>query len=481
MIYYLCAYCIIAILVSYKLTYFNRFVGYFKEIFDILKSEKELFVLAILFPIMLIITILLIPIFIFMIVFSPITHITKLLYNKTYDLLIKFGRVTKRKSRKKSEEVIPTSIQFKIYRIKVPTLKFKPHHNHIIYIEDEYNILINNYIKDNLEKIQTLFKQNNCVFTYFPNTIITNEVSIIEYFSPFINEDSKQQLSTFWNKLSSKDFYQIICEVLNTPLNKLKPSLLRIYEEESWINGNPTFSLTTFPNVTEENISTLFVEYFKLSFSFILYCSKPPKENDKIIFNPDYADDRFDFEILNIAEDVKNKIMYLKQEGYFELLLQTLGNELVGEMKQFPQLPLLSHLAITDRFEILLPGYNNLEIKMSPLPKAIYILFLRHKNGIRFKMLPAYRKELFSIYSKITTFDSVEQIAESINLVTDPSRNAINEKCSRIRESFIFHFDDYYARNYYITGKRGEEKKVTLPSDLIELPNILNTIPLTNF
>lgn len=40
---------------------------------------------------------------------------------------------------------------------------------------------------------------------------------------------------------------------------------------------------------------------------------------------------------------------------------------------------------------ILLPDYGDREIKMTPLAKAVYLLFLRHPMGIKFKCLPDHR------------------------------------------------------------------------------------------
>ena len=63
--------------------------------------------------------------------------------------------------------------------------------------------------------------------------------------------------------------------------------------------------------------------------------------------------------------------------------------------------------------------------------------------------------------------DSREDIRRSIDDVTDPTRNSINEKCSRIKQAFLREFDDSIARNYYITGGRGEPKKILLPRDMV--------------
>ena len=37
----------------------------------------------------------------------------------------------------------------------------------------------------------------------------------------------------------------------------------------------------------------------------------------------------------------------------------------------------------------------------------------------------------------------------SIDDVSEPTKNAVNEKCSRISEAFIKHFDESLAQNYF--------------------------------
>ena len=60
-----------------------------------------------------------------------------------------------------------------------------------------------------------------------------------------------------------------------------------------------------------------------------------------------------------------------------------------------------------------------------------------------------------------------ERVLRSIEDVTNPCLNSINEKCARIRGAFVGQFDDSMAKNYYIRGERGEAKKISLPRDLI--------------
>jgi hypothetical protein len=126
----------------------------------------------------------------------------------------------------------------------------------------------------------------------------------------------------------------------------------------------------------------------------------------------------------------------------------------------------LSRLTITKDYTIILSDYNK-EVKMEPLVKAIYLLYLNHPEGIAFKTLPSFRNELIRIYSRLRPFGLNNQAIKSIEDVTNPLLNSINEKCSRIRAAFLAEVDSSLADQYYIVGKSGEPKKILLPRDLI--------------
>ena len=126
----------------------------------------------------------------------------------------------------------------------------------------------------------------------------------------------------------------------------------------------------------------------------------------------------------------------------------------------------LSKLHITKDGTILLADYQK-EVKMEPIVKAVYLLFLNHPEGIAFKYLPDYRKELTDLYQKIKPFGLTEREIRSIEDVTNPLLNSINEKCSRIRAAFLSEVDPSLLEQYIITGKGGEVKKILLSRDLV--------------
>lgn len=161
--------------------------------------------------------------------------------------------------------------------------------------------------------------------------------------------------------------------------------------------------------------------------------------------------------IEDLMEEVRERIAKLRQRGIAEYLLE----QLIHPDNR------LSRLVVTKDYRIVLPDYNDMEIKMEPLVKSVYLLFLRHPEGIMFKYLPDYREELARIYAELRPVGLTDKALQSIEDVTNPLLNSINEKCARIRGAFVGQFDDYMARQYYIDGLRGEVKKVSLPRNLV--------------
>lgn len=187
--------------------------------------------------------------------------------------------------------------------------------------------------------------------------------------------------------------------------------------------------------------------------------SKPNIEEGS---SEDYADELFSWvnynpEVAIIVKEIRDKVNALRERGMAEKLIR----------KLIQIEPKLSRLVVTKDMRIILPDYNNMEIAMEPINKAVFLLFLKHPEGIVFKCLPDYRKELAEIYQKIKPLGLNDRAIRSIEDVTNPCLNSINEKCARIRGAFISQFDEDLAEHYYIKGWRGEPKKIDLPRDLV--------------
>ena len=127
----------------------------------------------------------------------------------------------------------------------------------------------------------------------------------------------------------------------------------------------------------------------------------------------------------------------------------------------------MSTLLITEDFRIFLPDYNNMEINMPTLSKVLFFFYLNHPEGVLFKELRDYKKELYEIYRIISPFEDMKKMKKSIEDIVDSTKNSVNEKCSRIKAAFVSQFNDNLAKQYYITGNAGEAKKIKLDRTLI--------------
>ena len=127
----------------------------------------------------------------------------------------------------------------------------------------------------------------------------------------------------------------------------------------------------------------------------------------------------------------------------------------------------LSRMTITPDYRIFLPDYNNMEIEMGALPKAIYFLYLRYPEGIVYKHMPDYFSELFNIYKQLRPNTDDARLNLTITKVVNPLGNALNENIARIRKAFVEKFDEHLANNYIITGERGLQYSIPLDRDLI--------------
>ena len=153
-----------------------------------------------------------------------------------------------------------------------------------------------------------------------------------------------------------------------------------------------------------------------------------------------------------LLDEVRDKVRKLKAYGVGDAEIVAVMNE----EELFPQ------LIVTEDYKVVLVDGKDTEVKMEPLVKAVYLLFLTHPEGIVLKYLPDYRKELTTLYLLLRPYGMTDRVMQSIEDVTNPTLNSINEKCARIRKAFASLLPKSVARYYAISGKRGEAKKIDL-------------------
>ena len=190
------------------------------------------------------------------------------------------------------------------------------------------------------------------------------------------------------------------------------------------------------------------------------------KTADDVLVYPDVLKVRSCMTLFDLVSpnDIFNDVLYKYYEGQrCDKTIWRLGfhdDKLKHQIK-------FSRITITKDCTVLLTDYDNKEVKMEPMTKAVYLLYLSHPEGIAFKHLPDYRRELADIYNRIKPLGLNDRVLKSIEDVTNPLLNSINEKCSRVKAAFLPLVDASLADHYYIIGKGGEEKKIILPRNLV--------------
>ena len=183
------------------------------------------------------------------------------------------------------------------------------------------------------------------------------------------------------------------------------------------------------------------------------------------------------------AQELKRLVSQLQAEGRNDLLLKAIGVPLLEELRIEAAKGKLSRLVITKDYRFILADYNNKEVELQPVHKAVYMLFLAHPEGIEFKKLADYREELTRYYMATAKLMDKEKILEGVDHLVNPLDNAINEKCSRIKKVFLDMMDEYTA-SYYIISSHTQKhiegssriwfqrlKVITLPRELVVIEN----------
>ena len=362
----------------------------------------------------------------------------------------------------------------------------------LVYIERIHNDGYNKAITQNYDLIVDAFNRINIPFVYLPKLLADSHFNrVLEYNHPHLKEPHHN----YADKL-----YHVISNSLNLTIDG--PSLIYLSDngdvahqfavptDEVFASPNNLFLFAEHINNTiNPSIDT--AKYIEESSNILFRRTDKPKDNYSDIngaqfslnetfesleerlstksykkktaldsFKKKSPDDLFEEKAFDIPDDLQKQIEALSQAGYLSHLIKYL--EILQETTRK-----LSRLKISDDYRIYLMDYEMKEVKMSPLPKALYLLFLNHPEGISFKELTDYRSELLNIYKNISLRENPIKARISIKKLTDPFDNSVHEKCSRIREAFLRVVADDIAQNYYITGDRGEDKKVLLDRELL--------------
>ena len=127
----------------------------------------------------------------------------------------------------------------------------------------------------------------------------------------------------------------------------------------------------------------------------------------------------------------------------------------------------LSRLIITPQKKLFLPDFDNQEVKLRPLEKALYFLFLENPDGIFLSNLCDHREKLYTIYTRLSNRGMLDEMKIRIDNMTNVLTNSASEKISRIRQVFEELIGQDLAEHYVIRGEVGEAKKIAIERNLV--------------
>lgn len=402
----------------------------------------------------------------------------------------KSGRVEKWNGYQMTHFLYEGDLPFDMYDYKV-----------YVYVESYYDERINTFILKNWENICAEFDKYDYQFIYVPKWVF--DTSAIHLAN--LGEERTEKIKRMLSSMTTVQYSRLLMKSLGFDKD-IEGEYCGIFHfaqshKRDDFTGDDIdkhrFTLCSMKGLDDRELNIFFVRYL----NGICEGRRRPGAFHKIMQVDDLigkdtdleAERCFQIKMKEIAENVKREIETLKEAGYYEMLLHTLGDDLVNELKSVQTVPALSRMEITDDYRIILTDYDK-EVKMTPIQKALYIFYLRHPEGVEFKVLSAYYDEILAIYKVLSNRENAEKQRESVRRLVDVTDNAINEKCSRIKESFLKVADDFIARNYYIVARNEERKEVfkggtnvftirlkmiTLPRELVVYPKEITDIAIS--
>lgn len=394
------------------------------------------------------------------------------------------------------------------YSIAFKDLPFEPETRQVIYVENKFDERINAIIRDNYDRLKWNFNKANLDFVYLPMFFNDEEIKEkVLYYAPYLTSEIMEK-----TELRSSYLLKYMSHIENQ--DKIAPSLLfaPAKDNEEWIFQGQTIELGSDDTI---NI----IHWFEDVIYQIDENLTQAKQSRDIRYDEDIED--FGQPIMSGEGLEEPRVEYSSTHSIWDKLKKQTLNFVKGmveeegdarscgkpsqptldeiqeedvrdtfeelgrnyERLRFKGVPLsvileylekyekISKILITDDLRIILPDYNNLEVRMTPLHKAVYLLFIYHrKDGIVLQELEKHHHDLISFYQKTLRkkvlsprqLESINKLETSYN-----DEESIYSILSKINKAFRNKIDEHLARHYYIEGKPREPYRISLDNDLI--------------
>ena len=119
-------------------------------------------------------------------------------------------------------------------------------------------------------------------------------------------------------------------------------------------------------------------------------------------------------------------------------------------------------LFIDKRYTIRMGSAKGPILVLRPLVKTLFILFLRHPEGILLKQRDLYRKELEEIYAILSPGTSREDVRTRVGRLVNVEDNSFSEKASVLNARLEALLPKGTADYYKIQGYNGHPRRIPL-------------------
>ena len=226
------------------------------------------------------------------------------------------------------------------------------------------------------------------------------------------------------------------------------------YEVIIWVMRNKMFkNREAMLEAVHKTPIGCFMDYCKLKNQIILKmrtayvcidCIRKIKDSDIHVLYP-----RQFFEII---DKIRNSLIF------------TLRSEILNKP---------SKLEVTKHLNIFFTDLGNLELKLNPKEKIVYLLFLNNPNGIYFSYVKDYELELIELYKKVKEFEDESETekeklcVKAINILINPEKKDLNIVISRINKKIKAAVGDSLSNYYCIDGEKGKKKKIIIDREMV--------------
>ena len=171
---------------------------------------------------------------------------------------------------------------------------------------------------------------------------------------------------------------------------------------------------------------------------------------------------------LEIAQEILQKIEEISKDGTVEIIFADDIRKYIKILQEEG----LSPLVVDSKLQIRLPLYE-LTLDLPPLAKAIYILYIRHKEGMYRKQIADFKEELLWLYASCSGRKTDDRTCAVIDNLLDFQRKNLDKQMSTINRVFRKALKEKAIHSLPQSKHRGETRQLDFDRVSFHLPHYL--------